>query len=162
MREVQKIKCLNRGAYSMAFYVKFKGGKRTARTGYYTNPFDKTIDLKDYDATDGEEMWPDVDILWGTDQSGTKHKVRYKENGKTATYKLTGTTLIHDIELLPGEEAEDDVVTVGDGDAASRPVTYLITGTADDHDVELLPDDHALAGTGAASASASASASAEA
>lgn len=99
MREVQKIACVNGGGFVMAFQVATKSTV-SDKTGTFTNDHYKTINAKEMHLIDGTEMWPKIDIKAGDDRTGSK--VRYKANGQTAVYMVTGTTGDSGVDLIGG------------------------------------------------------------
>ncbi|HEX8743612.1 MAG TPA: hypothetical protein VF712_10805 [Thermoleophilaceae bacterium] len=98
MPEVQKIACVNEGAFVMRFDVEVDGQLRTSDTGNYPAGQTRVIDLGPLsDVKDGAALRPVVDV------EGGKHdvkggEVRFKENGATATFEVKGTTLHPKIE----------------------------------------------------------------
>ncbi|NEO75714.1 hypothetical protein [Moorena sp. SIO4G3] len=99
--EVQKIACTNNAGFVMNFYVDIEGLK-TGGSGDYPINQTRTIDVGEYPIGEGFSMKPVVNAVLGKTLAGPS--VIFKRNGQTATYSVTGTTLIYKICLIGTDE----------------------------------------------------------
>lgn len=94
----EKISVVNSAAFVMYWTGKISTGLSTPPTGNYPVGQERTIDFNVYGIRDGVEIWPDVQAILGTSNSGTR--VPFCEGGATAVYRVTGTTLNFSVSLL--------------------------------------------------------------
>jgi hypothetical protein len=112
MPAVQKIACVNASGYIMAFNVQAGNGFQSSSTMRYPIGEEQVIDLSTADPPlpDGTQMWPDVEIVLGSDVDGTP-SVTYAENGQIAVYNCSGTSLDASCTLVrsDGETVSEEV-----------------------------------------------------
>lgn len=97
MNEVQSIECRNLAAFVMSFKVKSKD-KESSSTENFPVLQSKSIDLGTTSFNEGDEVWPEVDAVWGKTISGDT-QVTFKKNAKKAIYEVRGTTLDYTVEF---------------------------------------------------------------
>ncbi|WP_269530901.1 hypothetical protein [Chitinimonas sp. BJYL2] len=97
---VQHIACVNNAGFVMDFKVSNRDGHKAGDSGGYPINQVRSIDVATLQfngrgAEVGEEIHPVVHAHAGVTKEGPT--VRYAPNGQTATYTVTGTTLIYSI-----------------------------------------------------------------
>ena len=102
---VQKIACRNEAGFVMNFSIGYiDGDGRTQHSpknsGNYPLAQTRTIDLSEagINPEDAILLWPYVHAILGKHENG-EPKVKYARNGKTAVYKVKGTTLDFSVKL---------------------------------------------------------------
>jgi len=96
---VQKVTVVNNAGFVASFRASTRTGVETASTDEYPINQWRTIDLTTTDLPEGTDVRPVVHAVAGTDRPGNSF-VSYCQNGQTATYSITGTTLNYSVTLL--------------------------------------------------------------
>ncbi|MFD6296060.1 hypothetical protein ACFWFU_14750 [Streptomyces sp. NPDC060235] len=96
---VQKVTVVNNSGYVLNWQPSSHTGEVSASTESYPVNQSRTIDLSTTGWAEGTEVRPLVHALAGTDEFGNRY-VSYCDNGQTATYTATGTTLDPAVTLL--------------------------------------------------------------
>ncbi|GII76422.1 hypothetical protein Sru01_14040 [Sphaerisporangium rufum] len=96
---VQKIAVVNNAAFVLSWSASTRTGERSATTDAYPINQTRTIDLAATAFPEGTDVRPYVHAVAGTDNYGNSY-VSYCDNGQTATYTVTGTTLDYSVTLL--------------------------------------------------------------
>ncbi|GAB6902215.1 hypothetical protein [Kineosporia succinea] len=98
---VQKVTVVNNGGFTMNFALTTREGSLTASTDTYAINQSRTIDLNATEIAPGTDVRPLVRATAGNTVPGNVF-VSYCENGQSATYTATGTTLDYSVTLLGG------------------------------------------------------------
>jgi hypothetical protein len=96
---VQKIAVVNNGGFTINFQLTTRTGELTATTDTYPINQWRLIDLNATPLTAGDDVRPLVHATAGNDVLGNVF-VSYCDNGQTATYTASGTTLNYTVTLL--------------------------------------------------------------
>ncbi|GLY29167.1 hypothetical protein [Kineosporia sp. NBRC 101731] len=98
---VQKVTVVNNGGFTMSFALSTREGSLTASTDTYAINQSRTIDLNATEIAPGADVRPVVSATAGDTVPGNVF-VSYCENGQSATYTASGTTLDYSVTLLGG------------------------------------------------------------
>jgi hypothetical protein len=96
---VQKIAVNNNAGFTMSFRVVTREGITSAPTDVYPINQWRVVDLTATELPVGADVRPLVSATAGNDVLGNNF-VSYCDNGQTATYSVTGTTLNYQVTLL--------------------------------------------------------------
>jgi len=96
---VQKVAVVNNGGFVMNFQITTRTGELSAPTDDYPVNQWRLIDLTSTPLTLGDDVRPLVHATAGDDVLGNNF-VSYCDNGQTATYTASGTTLNYTVTLL--------------------------------------------------------------
>ncbi|MET7451880.1 hypothetical protein ABZT03_08290 [Streptomyces sp. NPDC005574] len=96
---VQKVTVVNNSGYVLNWQPSSHTGEVSAPTESYPVNQSRTIDLSTTGWAEGTEVRPLVHAVAGTDELGNRY-VSYCDNGQSATYTATGTTLDPAVTLL--------------------------------------------------------------
>jgi hypothetical protein len=96
---VQKISVVNNAAFVMSYRLQTREGITTAPTDNYPINQTRTTDLTTTELPLGADVRPLVSAVAGDENLGNLF-VSYCDNGQTATYSVTGTTLDFQVTLL--------------------------------------------------------------
>jgi hypothetical protein len=96
---VQKVIVVNNGGFTMSFALSTREGSLTASTDTYAINQSRTIDLNATEIEPGTDVRPVVSATAGDTVSGNVF-VSYCDNGQSATYTASGTTLDYTVTLL--------------------------------------------------------------
>ncbi len=98
---VQKVSVVNNGGFTMSSSLSTREGSQTASTDTYPINQTRTIDLNATEIEPGTDVRPVVSATAGDTVNGNVF-VSYCENGQSATYVASGTTLDYSVTLLGG------------------------------------------------------------
>ncbi|MFD9736041.1 hypothetical protein [Umezawaea sp. NPDC059074] len=96
---VQKVAVVNNGGFTMSFQLTTREGSLTPATDVYPINQWRTIDLAATEVPEGTDVRPLVHATAGDTVAGNTF-VSYCQNGQTATYSASGTTLDYTVTLL--------------------------------------------------------------
>jgi hypothetical protein len=96
---VQKVAVVNNGGFTINFQMTTRTGELSAATDTYPINQWRLIDLTATPLTPGDDVRPLVHATAGNDALGNVF-VSYCDNGQTATYTASGTTLNYTVTLL--------------------------------------------------------------
>lgn len=96
---VQKIAVVNNSAFVLSWSAATRTGEQSASTDAYPVNQTRTIDLNTTAFPEGTDVRPLVKAVAGTSAYGNSY-VSYCDNGQTATYTVSGTTLDYTVTLL--------------------------------------------------------------
>ncbi len=96
---VQKIAVVNNAGFVLSWAASTRTGEQSPSTDAYPINQTRTTDLNTTSFPEGTDVRPVVDAVAGTTAHGNSY-VSYCDNGQTATYTVTGTTLDHSVTLL--------------------------------------------------------------
>jgi hypothetical protein len=96
---VQKIAVVNNGGFTLNFQITTRTGELSAPTDTYPINQYRVVDLTSTTLTAGDDVRPLVHATAGNDATGNVY-VSYCDNGQTATYTASGTTLDYQVTLL--------------------------------------------------------------
>ncbi|MFF7330301.1 hypothetical protein ACIQU5_27060 [Streptomyces sp. NPDC090306] len=96
---VQKIAVVNNAAFVLSWSAATRTGEQSASTDAYPVNQTRTIDLNTTAFPEGTDVRPLVQAVAGTSAYGNSY-VSYCDNGQTATYTVSGTTLDYTVTLL--------------------------------------------------------------
>jgi hypothetical protein len=105
---VQSVACVNNAGFVMSFGITVldtatitEHAVEGVDSGNYPIVQTRTIDLATIGIEEGTILWPRVHAVGGRTERGDDG-VRYAQNGQTATYEVSGTTLDFDVRLIGG------------------------------------------------------------
>jgi hypothetical protein len=96
---VQKIAVVNNAGFVLSWAASTRTGEESAPTDRYPIDQTRTIDLATTAFPTGTDVRPLVSAVAGATAYGNSY-VSYCDNGQTATYTVTGTTLDYTVTLL--------------------------------------------------------------
>ncbi|MFF9360143.1 hypothetical protein ACF1BB_00305 [Streptomyces griseoluteus] len=96
---VQKVAVVNNSGFVLSWAASTRTGEQSPSTDAYPVNQTRTIDLTTTSFPEGTDLRPYVDAVAGTKNYGNRY-VSYCDNGQTATYSVTGTTLDYSVTLL--------------------------------------------------------------
>lgn len=96
---VQKVAVVNNGGFTINFQLTTRTGELTAPTDTYPVNQWRLVDLTATPLTPGDDVRPLVHATAGNSVLGNVF-VSYCDNGQTATYTASGTTLSYTVTLL--------------------------------------------------------------
>ncbi|HZS75952.1 MAG TPA: hypothetical protein VFA41_05010 [Ktedonobacteraceae bacterium] len=103
---VQTIACVNDAAFVMSFGLEILDMNtgiplilENVDTGNYPIDQTRSIDLSTTGIAEGTWVRPQVRAVWGDTNLGNRY-VQYAQNGQTASYDVSGTTLNYSVNLI--------------------------------------------------------------
>ncbi|MEU3792450.1 hypothetical protein AB0F07_22040 [Streptomyces fructofermentans] len=96
---VQNIAVVNNAGFVLSWAASTRTGEQSPSTDAYPINQTRTIDLNTTSFPEGTDVRPTVQAVAGTTAQGNRF-VSYCDNGQTATYSVTGTTLDYSVTLL--------------------------------------------------------------
>lgn len=100
---VQSIACSNAAGFVMSFKIRALNDDGTAAflgdSDEYPIDQTRSIDLSGLGIAEGTWVTPQVYAVWGVGNEGDHYCV-YAQNGETATYNVSGTTLSYSVNRV--------------------------------------------------------------
>lgn len=105
MDTIRYFKLSNKGGFVTRIHVRYRNEgeenwKEWSGSGDICIDAERTQDLKDLGIANGTHVNLLAFVVWGSDHTASEEYIFSSESGKTASYEISGTTLINHLKLI--------------------------------------------------------------